>query len=196
MERKGKTAEDFTPSWLVNQMLDKLIHYAPNYFTDPTKTFLDPAAGNGNMLVEVLKRKLANNHSPLQALNTTYGCDIMKDNIQECRERLLNIVKDNGHTITFEMAKAVVRNIVWTPLCHYQNGSLDYEFNFLSPDNRVVQNLLDVMNGTRKSTEEDVKDEEQPTLFDTCMRDEPKETKESKEWEVSSAPNGDFTILK
>ena len=59
--RKSQTAEDFTPAPLVNEMLDKLAKYGPESWK-PGKTFLDPACGNGNMLVEVLKRKISLGH--------------------------------------------------------------------------------------------------------------------------------------
>lgn len=171
--RRKQSGEDFTPEFLIKQMADKLIELSPNEFKDPAKTDCDPSCGNGNFLAHVVEMKLKAGHSPLQALNTTYGCDIQKDNIQECRERLLNIIKKHEYKITFDMAKAVVRNIVWTPLCHFPNGSLDYNFNFLSPDNRVVQNLLDVINGTRESNEEMVEEIEEPNLFTQCMQDTP-----------------------
>lgn len=79
--------EVFTPPELVNEMLD---HLPPEAFTDPAKTFLDPACGTGNFLVEVVRRKMAGGSTPLQALSTTYGVDIMEDNVQECRQRLLD----------------------------------------------------------------------------------------------------------
>ena len=88
--RKKQTAECFTPPFLTNEMLDKLTEYAPKHFwKDEDKTFLDPACGNGNLLVEVLKRKLHYKHDPLKALQSLYGTDIMADNVKECRQRLL-----------------------------------------------------------------------------------------------------------
>jgi len=88
-ERVKALGEVFTPSALVNEMLDKL---PQELFTDPTKTFIDPAAGNGNFLVEVIKRKIDGGSTPIQALSTTYGVDIMEDNVAECRARLLDVV--------------------------------------------------------------------------------------------------------
>tara|TARA_Y100000310_G_C20499528_1_gene723250 strand:- start:36 stop:497 length:462 start_codon:yes stop_codon:yes gene_type:complete len=86
-ERIKQTGEVFTPSWLVNEMLDKL---PENQWVDPTKAFIDPACGNGNFLVEVVRRKIESGSAPYQALMTTYGVDIMPDNIDECRERLID----------------------------------------------------------------------------------------------------------
>jgi type I restriction-modification system DNA methylase subunit len=87
-KRRKQTAEVFTPSWLVAQMLDKL----PMEVWTENKTFCDPACGNGNFLVAILERKLAKGHPPLEALRTIYGVDIMADNVAECRQRLLDIV--------------------------------------------------------------------------------------------------------
>jgi len=128
-KRKKTTAEDFTPPELTNEMLDKLSQYGPEAFEED-KTFLDPACGNGNMLIEVLKRKIKLGHDPIKALQTIYGTDIMQDNIRECRLRLLKIVKDSGVEITEDLVKTVFNQIVWTSLSKYPNGSLDYHFNF------------------------------------------------------------------
>jgi len=127
--RRKISAEDFTPSWLVNDILDKLNEYGKESW-EPNKTFCDPACGNGNMLVEVLKRKISLGHDPIEALSTIYGTDIMQDNIRECRLRLLKIVKDEGCTINEDTVKTVFNQIVWTSLKRYPNGSLDYSFDF------------------------------------------------------------------
>ena len=128
--RKKQTAECFTPPFLTNQMLDKLTQYAPKQFwKDEGKTFLDPASGNGNMLIEVLKRKLSHKHNPLKALQTLYGTDIMADNVKECRQRLLKVVSQHV-AITKDHIRAVMKNIICTPLDKYPNGSLDYDFEF------------------------------------------------------------------
>lgn len=65
--------------------------------------FLEPACGTGNFLAEILERKLRvvetrYGKSQLEferysilAISSIYGIDILKDNIQQCRERLLRI---------------------------------------------------------------------------------------------------------
>lgn len=128
--RKKTTAEDFTPSSLVNEMLDKLLKYGKGQVSGEDKTYLDPACGNGNILVEVLKRKLSLGHNPSKALSTLYGCDIMRDNIRECRLRLLAVLRDAETVITREHVKTVFNQIVVTSLSSYKNGSLDYDYSF------------------------------------------------------------------
>lgn len=84
--RVKETAEVFTPTPLVESTLDKL---DPTTFTDSTKTFLDPSCGDGQFLASVLYRKLQNDIDFETALSTVYGVDIMQDNVELCRERLL-----------------------------------------------------------------------------------------------------------
>lgn len=90
--RVKELGEVFTPAALVSEMLDKL----PADCWLPDKTFFEPSCGNGNFLVQILQRKLNNNHQPLQALSTIYGVDIMKDNVVESRKRMLQIAIDGG----------------------------------------------------------------------------------------------------
>lgn len=84
--RVKATGEVFTPTELVQEILDQL---DPALFTDPTKTFLDPSCGDGQFLGEVLIRKVENGIDFETALNTIYGVDLMQDNVDLCRERLL-----------------------------------------------------------------------------------------------------------
>jgi type I restriction-modification system DNA methylase subunit len=88
-ERVDKTGEVFTPKELVQEILSKLPEES---FINPNKSFIDPACGDGNFLVEVLNLKLSKDHDILQALSNIYGIDIMEDNIKECKTRLLEIV--------------------------------------------------------------------------------------------------------
>ncbi len=106
------TGEVFTPTPLVQEILDNLDQ---SLFQDQTKTFLDPSCGDGQFLSEVIIRKLENNHTLEQALQTTYGVDIMQDNVDLCRERLLC-----GHK---EYEYIVEKNIVCA-------DALEYDYSF------------------------------------------------------------------
>lgn len=109
-ERVKATGEVFTPDWLVEEMLDKL---PSSVFTEPTKTFIDPACGNGNFLVQVVKRKIENGSTPLQALSTTYGVDIMEDNIAECRQRLFKVAFElNNQQYDASWREPLMNNII------------------------------------------------------------------------------------
>lgn len=90
-ERIKTTGEVFTPLPLVCTLLATI---PDAVWSDPEKTFIDPACGDGNFLVEVLRRKITHGSTPTQALDTTYGVELMPDNVEECRHRLLEIAGD------------------------------------------------------------------------------------------------------
>lgn len=116
--RIKQTAEVFTPTPLVQEMLDKLEESDPTLFSDPIKTFLDNSCGDGQFLSEVVIRKMERSGCSLeQALKTTYGVDLMEDNVIECRKRLA------GPEPTPEILEIVNRNIV----CH---DALTYDYSF------------------------------------------------------------------
>jgi len=115
-QRIKATGEVFTPTELVQEMLDQL---PLEVFTDPTKTFLDNSCGDGQFLGEVLIRKMENGSTFEQALSTIYGVDLMPDNVAECRKRLLCGRKDLEHIVQ--------TNIV----CH---DALTYDYSFNGTD--------------------------------------------------------------
>ena len=116
--RVKQTAEVFTPTPLVQEMLDKLEEQDPTLFSDPNKTFLDNACGDGQFLSEVVIRKMERSGCTLEeALRTTYGVELMEDNVRECRKRLA------GPNPTPEILQIVESNIV----CH---DALTYDYSF------------------------------------------------------------------
>ena len=84
--RVKSTGEVFTPTELVREMLEKM---PAGKFQDPTKTFLDNSCGDGQFLGEVLIRKMELGSTFEQSLSTIYGVDLMIDNVDLCRDRLL-----------------------------------------------------------------------------------------------------------
>ena len=94
--RVKATGEVFTPTDLVQEILDTLDQ---EVFTDSKKTFLDPTCGDGQFLGEVLIRKMENGSTFEQALSTVYGVDLMQDNVELCRERLLCGREDLRHIV-------------------------------------------------------------------------------------------------
>jgi hypothetical protein len=96
LARVKATNEVFTPTELVQEILNEL---PEDIFTDPAKTFLDPSCGDGQFLGEVLIRKMENGATFEQALNTVYGVDLMEDNVELCRERLLCGREDLRHIV-------------------------------------------------------------------------------------------------
>ena len=110
--RIKETGEVFTPTPLVQEILDRL---PQSLFQDPSKTFCDPSCGDGQFLGEVIIRKIENGSTLEEALSTTYGVDIMQDNVDLCKERLLCGRDD--------LKDIVNQNIVCT-------NSLEYDFLF------------------------------------------------------------------
>jgi hypothetical protein len=91
--RVKATAEVFTPTIDVQRYLDLL---PQELFSDPSENFLDYACGDGQFLSEAMIRKLESLGKEeityeefKQALSTIYGVDLMIDNVDLCRDRLL-----------------------------------------------------------------------------------------------------------
>lgn len=106
-ERVKKFGEVFTNPREVNAMLDLV----SSEFNKIDSTFLDPACGTGNFLLEILDRKLKKvveiiktghqdflpceyNRQSLMALSSIYGIDILPDNIEKAKNRLYEHVKN------------------------------------------------------------------------------------------------------
>jgi hypothetical protein len=84
--------EVFTPDFIVDRMLDMV---PDDVWDNPDKTFLEPSCGNGNFIVAIIRKKLAHGSTIEQALNTTFGVDILEDNISECRKRVIDEFTNN-----------------------------------------------------------------------------------------------------
>lgn len=117
--RVKQTNEVFTPTELVQRCLDDLPDQT--VFSDQTKTFIDPSCGDGQFLSEVLIRKLENGIDFETALSTIYGVDLMPDNVELCRERLLCGKDDLKHIVE--------QNIVCADALTYH-----YRFDGTAPD--------------------------------------------------------------
>ncbi len=129
--RVKATAEVFTPDALVQEILDKIHELTPDAFTDETKTFVDPSCGDGQFLVWVVLYKLIQGDRRMldydevmklditemfeQALRTTYGVDLMPDNVALTKERLLCGQEQFRHIVD--------KNIVCA-------NALTYDFSF------------------------------------------------------------------
>ncbi len=109
--------EVFTPKRIVNKMLD-----LPNIreaCQNLTSTFLEPAAGEGAFLIEILDRKMKmvvqnygndftkfENYS-LLALSTLYGVELLEDNAKKCVMNMYQIYYETYLKQATEQSKEV-----------------------------------------------------------------------------------------
>lgn len=96
-QRVADHGEVFTPSWMVQEMLDLVKGECGRI----DARFLEPACGSGNFLVAVLQRKLVSvelnygradferRQFGLLALMSLYGIELLADNIAECKDNLI-----------------------------------------------------------------------------------------------------------
>ena len=107
-QRRKSTGEDFTPHELVCEMLDKL----PIDVWEPEKLWIDPSGGNGNFVIEILKRKLIKGHNPLQALSTIFSVELQSDNVEEMKSRLFDLLLELDDTQKQQAIDIINHNIV------------------------------------------------------------------------------------
>ncbi len=115
-ERVSAHGEVFTNPREVNAMLDLV--KAETERID--SRFLEPACGDGNFLIEILRRKLAicasrvkagqytqlqYEHDAIWALSSIYGIELLADNATVCRERLLNFFKEQYQVLFMAKCK-------------------------------------------------------------------------------------------
>lgn len=124
-ERHHITQEDFTPTVIVNEMLNKL---PDSVYEDFDKIILDYSCGIGNFLVEALNRRLKNCkdiNDGVKALSTICGIELMADNVEECRNRLystfIEAFPDADDNDIF-----IVRSIIKNRIQWYDSLQFDY----------------------------------------------------------------------
>ena len=131
-DRVAAHGEVFTNPREVNAMLDLV--KAETERID--SRFLEPACGDGNFLIEILRRKLAicenrvkakkytqlqYEHDAICAISSIYGIELLEDNVAACRERLLGyfteqytrLFKSKCKSACFESASYILsKNII------------------------------------------------------------------------------------
>lgn len=131
--RQDSTQEWFTCQEFVEEVLDRVENAKADIFLNPTKTLLDNAAGDGQFLTEIVIRKMERSGCTLeQALSTTYGVELMEDNVELCKERLA------GPTPTQEILDILDKNIVCADALTYH-----YRFDGTHPTSSYTEIKLD-----------------------------------------------------
>ena len=123
-QRVARHGEVFTNPREVNAMLDLVRD--ESFRLD--SRFLEPACGDGNFLIEILRRKLSllkDIKSPTEwefqsliAVGSCYGIELLEDNCEACRERLFGEVVgrmgrmgdlgDYGKSLRYMLRKNIV----------------------------------------------------------------------------------------
>lgn len=104
-ERVQKHGEVFTPDWMVKKMLG--YPDIQEKLRDMHATFLEPSAGEGAFLTEILRQKLHYvninpasrgvhwQYNTLWALLSIYGIELLPDNLKVARQAMLQVYLDN-----------------------------------------------------------------------------------------------------
>ena len=122
-ERVSKHGEVFTAEREVNAMLDLVRQETERI----ESRFLEPACGDGNFLIEILRRKLAvceervrrKQFTQLQyekhavwAVSSIYGIELLPDNAEACRQRLYRYFCEQYERLFGKQSKPACRRAV------------------------------------------------------------------------------------
>lgn len=122
-ERVSQHGEVFTAEREVNAMLDLVAQETERI----ESRFLEPACGDGNFLIEILRRKLAvcrkrveaRQYTQLQyernavlAVSSIYGIELLRDNAEACRKRLFHYFCEQYEELFADKCKQTCRDAV------------------------------------------------------------------------------------
>ena len=96
------TQEFFTPYSVVKRMADKI---SDEDWADSSKTFLEPCFGNGQFICYIVYNRIMHGVSWEDTLKTLYGVELMQDNVDETRERVLGMLEQMG--VVFDRDRAL-----------------------------------------------------------------------------------------
>lgn len=111
LKRRKKTGEFYTPYSIVKKMIDKI---EPEIWADSDKTFLEPSFGDGNFIIAILYRRIAEYSVDWKnALETCYGVELMQDNVDETKERIIDLLNKLNIEYDKDVAYEIMnRNLV------------------------------------------------------------------------------------
>ena len=108
----GGTQEFFTPYEIVKKMCDKI---SEKDWSNPDKTFCEPCFGNGQFILYIIYKRLHSRIDWKTTLETLYGVELMQDNVQECKQRILDLLDKLQIKYDKELALQIMnRNLI----CH------------------------------------------------------------------------------
>lgn len=87
----GGTQEFYTPFSIVEKMCLKI---PEEDWRNPTKTFLEPAAGNGNFVLAIIYYRILNGIDWKTTLETCYSVELCEDNVIEQKQRVHELLRN------------------------------------------------------------------------------------------------------
>ena len=152
-DRVVNHGEVYTPDWVVQDMLDMI----PNNASKIETRYLESSSGEGNFLVAILIRKLEQifiNYKVLEdvqfytfvALTNIYGIELLKDNVEFCKRRMLEIIRlffikyNYRFDSTFEnvINNVLSHNIINMNTLTYRIPMFDFEHQLLRDENNNI----------------------------------------------------------
>ena len=104
--------EFFTPYSIIKRMCDKI---PDSDWSDPTKTWIEPCLGNGQFYIYIIYNRILHGIDWQTALETAYGLELMQDNVDECKERVINLLK----SLDIAFSESTAREILdYNIVCH------------------------------------------------------------------------------
>ena len=122
------TAEFFTPYSIVKRMCDKIPESDWNH---PLKTFCEPCFGNGQFVIYIIYNRIIHGINWQTALETLYGVELMQDNVDECKDRVIDLLNALGIAFNEKTARDIMdRNLVCS-------NFFDWDFENWRPNNYI-----------------------------------------------------------
>ena len=161
--KSKERVSDFGEVYTAHRQVYDMVNLVDTEACSLTSTFLEPACGNGNFLIEILRRKLKvistikNDEQEIAiliAVSTIYGIDIQNDNIEECRTRMKLMIEkyavtnhieySNGFVSSFQ--KILSKNLICgDTLTHYSSDGNELkivEWEFTEDDKIIGRTVL------------------------------------------------------
>ena len=140
--RVRQTAEVFTCDELADILVSQM---DVSLFTDPTKKILEPSAGNGQLVLAILRRMKSLGRTDWEHIlqQQLYICEYMKDNVEEMLDRLSAYTNLNVRLLN--------HNIVWADFLKFVNNKITYEdWNDNRYTNLQYDRIINIMTPNEK----------------------------------------------
>ena len=140
--RVRQTAEVFTCDELADRLVSQM---DVTLFTDPTKKILEPSAGNGQLVLAILRRMKSLGRTDWEHIlqQQLYICEYMKDNVEEMLDRLTAYTNLNVRLLN--------HNIVWADFLKFVNNKITYEdWNDNRYTNLQYDRIINIMTPNEK----------------------------------------------